>query len=104
MTEPITDDVAMACRQQLVDDGYAVVPGVMSADLLADLCAWSDDVFDRLPVDPKFRYQGSDIHVATPRSWPAGLCWTIPGLKRRSLSGRVPASHSSLRSLSSSAT
>ena len=71
MDQALTDDVALGCRQQLVDDGYTVIPGVMPADLLDDLCVWSQDIFDRLPVDPKFRFQGSDIHVATPRSWPA---------------------------------
>ena len=71
MAEPLTDDEARGCRRQLVDDGYTVIPGVMSIDLLEEVRAWSDDIFDRLPVDPKFRYQGSDIHVSTPRRWPA---------------------------------
>ena len=71
MNEPLAKADALRCRQQLVDDGYTIIPGVMSADLLTDLRNWSDDVFDRLPVNPKFRYQGSDIQVATARSWPA---------------------------------
>lgn len=62
---------ALRCRCQLVDDGYTIVPGVMPADLLAEVDAWSEGVFFRLPVDPKYRYQGSDIHVTAPRSWPA---------------------------------
>lgn len=63
---------ALACRRQLLQDGYTVVPGVMDPDLLAEVRAWSDDLFRRLPVDRRFRYQGSDIHVTAPRSWPAG--------------------------------
>lgn len=65
----LTETDALRCRQQLVDDGYAVIPGVMDPSLLADLQTWSSDVFDRLPVDPKYRYQGSDIHVTAPRRW-----------------------------------
>ena len=37
MDQALTDDVALGCRQQLVDDGYTVIPGVMPADLLDDL-------------------------------------------------------------------
>ncbi|MDA0335910.1 MAG: phytanoyl-CoA dioxygenase family protein [bacterium] len=67
----LTQAEAERGRRQLVDDGYAVLPGVMPVDLLQDLRQWSDDVFKRLPVDPKYRYQGSDIHVTASRSWPA---------------------------------
>ncbi|MBQ35970.1 MAG: hypothetical protein CME04_06230 [Gemmatimonadaceae bacterium] len=72
MAEKLTEAKALACRRQLVEDGYTSVPGVMPADLLADLQGWSADVFDRFPVDPKFRYQGSDIHVSAPRNWAVG--------------------------------
>lgn len=71
MIDPLPKTDALRCRQQLVDDGYTILPGIMPDDLLNDLRTWSDEVFDRLPVDPKFRYQGSDMHVATERSWPA---------------------------------
>lgn len=71
MSPLLSEPEALACRRQLVDDGYTVIPGVMEPDLLGRLRTWSDDVFDRLPVDPKLRYQGSDIHVSAPRSWPA---------------------------------
>lgn len=72
MSATLNPQQARACRLQLVEDGYTIIPGVMCSGLLADLRVWSDDVFQRLPVDPRFRYQGSDIHVTAPRSWPAG--------------------------------
>jgi ectoine hydroxylase-related dioxygenase (phytanoyl-CoA dioxygenase family) len=71
LTDTLTDDQAAESRRQLVHDGFTVIPGVMPAELLEDLRHWSDDVFARLPVDPKYRYQGSDIHVTATRSWPA---------------------------------
>ena len=54
-------------RVQLVEDGYCVVPGVLQGDFLEELRAWSDELLDRTPVPHKYRYQGSDIHVATRR-------------------------------------
>ena len=56
-------------RDELIELGYAIVPGVLQNPLLDELRAWSHDVFERLPVDPKYRYQGSDIHVSTERLW-----------------------------------
>ena len=56
-------------RDQLVEQGYAIIPGVLVDPLLGELQRWSQQVFDTMPVDPKYRYQGSDIHVYTPRLW-----------------------------------
>ena len=56
-------------RDQLVEQGYAIIPGVLVDPLLGELQRWSQQVFDTMPVDPKYRYQGSDIHVYAPRLW-----------------------------------
>ena len=63
---------ALLKRDELVKLGYTIVPSVMDLELLEDLRAWSDDVFQRLRVDPKYRYQGSDIQVFTQSKW-AGM-------------------------------
>ena len=65
----LTDKEAITKRDELVELGYTVVPEVFDETFLEELRVWSDDIFERLPVDPKFRYQGSDIHVVTERHW-----------------------------------
>ena len=67
---PILDpNQARAGRDQLVEQGYTIVPGLLADPLLGELQHWSQQVFDTVPVDPKYRYQGSDIHVYAPRLW-----------------------------------
>ena len=65
----LSDEDAIRKRDELVELGYTVVPGVLEAPFLDELRVWSDDIFRRLPVDPRFRYQGSDISVVTDRHW-----------------------------------
>ena len=67
--EDFTPDSARRKRNQLVSDGFTIVPGVLGDPLLSELQSWSQDVFERVPVDPRYRYQGSDIHVYTPDRW-----------------------------------
>ncbi|GMV99944.1 MAG: hypothetical protein AMXMBFR84_10830 [Candidatus Hydrogenedentota bacterium] len=50
-------------RDQLLHDGYCVIPGVLRGDLLNRLRAFSDELLDNLPADPATQYQGSDFHV-----------------------------------------
>ena len=67
---PILDpNQARAGRDQLVEQGYTIIPGLLADPLLSEFQCWSQRVFDTVPVDPKYRYQGSDIHVYTPRLW-----------------------------------
>ena len=65
----LTDTEARAKRDELVELGYTIIPHVMPKPLLDELRAWSDDVFTKVHVDPKYRYQGSDIHVYTEERW-----------------------------------
>ncbi len=65
----LTPKEALQKRQELVELGYTVVPGVLQNPFLDELRHWSEDIFDRVPVNPKYRYQGSDIHVSTQRKW-----------------------------------
>lgn len=60
---------ALTKHNELVELGYTIIPGVMPQPLLEELRAWSDGVFDKVNVDPKYRYQGSDIGVFTEEKW-----------------------------------
>jgi hypothetical protein len=60
---------AITKRDELVELGYTIVPNLLKDPLLSELQNWSQHVFDHVPVDPKYRYQGSDIHVYTERKW-----------------------------------
>lgn len=67
MVTPLTPESALQKRRQLVEQGFCVVEGVLSGDLLARLRDFADDLLDRRAVDPKHRYQGSDFHVGATR-------------------------------------
>ena len=69
MERILSASAALAQRDQLVELGYTVISGLLQDPLLDELRAWAADIFERMPIDPKFRYQGSDIHVWTPRRW-----------------------------------
>ena len=69
MSSILDPNQARTQRNQLVEQGYAIIPGVLVDPLLGELQRWSQQVFDTMPVDPKYRYQGSDIHVYAPRLW-----------------------------------
>ncbi|MDE2903912.1 MAG: phytanoyl-CoA dioxygenase family protein [Chloroflexota bacterium] len=56
-------------RDQLVDEGYTVIPNVVAEPMLDELRAWTEDYFANHDVDPKYRYQGSDIQVIPPGRW-----------------------------------
>ena len=68
----MTNIEAASKTQELVESGFTIIPGVMDPNLLIKLRSWSDDVFERVTVPHKVRYQGSDIFVKSPRSWKKG--------------------------------
>lgn len=57
-------------REELVELGYVVVPGIMQDPFLFEIRGWTDTVMDRVEVDQKFWYQGSDVSIMTPGRWP----------------------------------
>jgi len=65
----LTEQDYLQKRDELITLGYTVVPNILSQPFLDELRVWSKQVFDKVPVDPKYRYQGSDIHVSTQRRW-----------------------------------
>ncbi len=68
MTTPLlSQEEALQKRDQLVNDGFCIVPGVLRGEQLEEVRAFSDDLLDRRKVDPKHRYQGSDFHVGAMR-------------------------------------
>lgn len=66
-TALLSPEEALQKREQLVKDGFCIVPGVLRGDLLARLRTYTDELLDRRTVDPKYRYQGSDFHVGAVR-------------------------------------
>jgi len=65
----LTPTEALRKRDELVDDGYTVIPGVVAEPMLDELRAWTEAYFATHDVDPKYRYQGSDIQVIPPDRW-----------------------------------
>ena len=59
-------------RDQLIADGYAVIPGVFGEELIQALRDWSKDYFVKHQVDSRYRYQGSDVSVVSPSRWARG--------------------------------
>ena len=68
----VTQAEALQKRNELVEMGYCVVPAVLRGEVLQQLRDYTDSLFDRKQVDPKYRYQGSDFHIASKRLWEAG--------------------------------
>ncbi len=65
----LTRAEAVEKRDQLVDDGYTVIPKVVAEPMLDELRVWTENYFATHEVDPKYRYQGSDIQVIPPDRW-----------------------------------
>ena len=63
----LTPEEAKIKRDQLVRDGFCVVPGVLHGAFLEELRAWTDNLLDTHPVPEKLKYQGSDFHVMSER-------------------------------------
>lgn len=60
---------ALAKREQLLRDGFCVIPGVLSGALLERVQRFTDNFLDTHAVDPRHRYQGSDFHIQAERTW-----------------------------------
>ena len=60
----LSNTEALTKRNELVELVYTIVPSVMERPLLDELRAWSDDVFKRVRVDPKYRYQAGSARQA----------------------------------------
>ena len=59
-------------RDQLVADGYTVIPGVFGEALLQEFRDWSEEYFGQHEVEHRYRYQGSDVSVISPARWARG--------------------------------
>ena len=69
MSKILSQQEAFLKREQLVSDGYTIIPNILKDPLLSKLKNWSTEIFNRVPVDPRYKYQGSDIHVYTEKAW-----------------------------------
>ena len=63
---------ALDKRNELVEYGFTIVPEVRPGSLVHQPGIWSDDILNRVTIDRKIRYQGSDIFVYTERLWGRG--------------------------------
>lgn len=65
----LTAAEARTKREQLLRDGFCVIPGVLTGALLERVRRFTDDFLDAHAVDPRHRYQGSDFHIQAERTW-----------------------------------
>ena len=56
-------------RNELLDQGFTIVPSMMPKSLLNELNDWSAERLPKIKIDDRIRYQGSDIFVFTERHW-----------------------------------
>src|SRR5689334_17305666 len=68
-TRILTPADALQKRNQLIEDGFCVVPGILHGAMLEKVRQFTDEFLDTHPVDPKYRYQGSDFHIQAERTW-----------------------------------
>src|SRR5438034_7777626 len=65
----LTPEQAVQKRNQLIDDGFCVVPGILHGEMLARVRSFTDNFLDTHATDPRHRYQGSDFHIQAERTW-----------------------------------
>jgi len=59
----VGDDIAGA-RRQLLEDGFCLLDGLLPEGKIEELAAWSDHWLAVTRHSEKWKYQGSDIHIA----------------------------------------
>lgn len=68
-TRILTPAAAIQKRNQLIEDGFCVVPGILHGEMLERVRKFTDEFLDTHAIDPKHRYQGSDFHIQAERTW-----------------------------------
>jgi hypothetical protein len=59
----MTPEEAKQKREQLSSDGYCTVDNILTPDFLEELRVETDRLLDAVEHPPRWKYQGSDIHV-----------------------------------------
>lgn len=59
----LTEAEACAKRDQLLRDGYCVIPGILTGDALDRIRKFTNNFLDTHPVESRFRFQGSDFPI-----------------------------------------
>ena len=54
----------VAAREQLLEEGFCVLDDVLEHPFLRELRDWSDHLLRTTELSPKWKYQGSDIHIS----------------------------------------
>ena len=65
----LTTEEALEKRKELLELGYTLIPGVLSGPMLDEVRRYTDEILDSRTIPHQYRYQGSDIHVASQRLW-----------------------------------
>ena len=65
----LTPEEAVQKRDQLINDGFCVVPGVLRGEMLERVRQFTNKFLDTHAVDFKHRFQGSDFHIQAERTW-----------------------------------
>jgi hypothetical protein len=59
----LTPETAIALREQMLRDGYCVIPDILSLDFLQQLQQESDRLNDTMPHHPDTKYQGTHLGI-----------------------------------------
>lgn len=60
----LSREQAQSARNQLLEEGFCVVDNVLDDEFLVELQDWSEDLLHTTKLSPKWKYQGSDIHIS----------------------------------------
>lgn len=59
----LSEEEARCKRDQLLQDGYCILPGILQGDELRKTQEFTDEFLDSHPVAHRFRFQGSDFPI-----------------------------------------
>ncbi|MEC9251564.1 MAG: phytanoyl-CoA dioxygenase family protein [Pseudomonadota bacterium] len=61
---PLPREQIKTAREHLLEDGFCILDSALESPFLAELRDWSDDLLRNTKLSPKWKYQGSDIHIS----------------------------------------
>ena len=61
---PLPKQQIETAREQLLEDGFCILDDVLEPRFLCELRDWSDRLLRTPKLSPKWKYQGSDIHIS----------------------------------------
>jgi hypothetical protein len=61
---PLPIEQIQTAREQLLEDGFCILDDALEPRFLCELRDWSDHLLSTTRLSPKWKYQGSDIHIS----------------------------------------